>query len=164
MVGHSYAGMLITELGSHPSVKALAYVAAFLPDVGESAGGLQSKTPPAGNSVEPVGDGFLQIKSDAFPNDFAADVPKPLAHFMAISQVPIAGEIFGAKVTVAAWKDKPSYAVIPKQDRSINPELHRFMTSRAHSQTIELSGSHAIFLSHPTEVAKLIERAARAVK
>jgi|SRR5580704_13943736 pimeloyl-ACP methyl ester carboxylesterase len=164
LVGHSYAGMLITEAGLHPSVKALVYVAAFLPDAGESAGALQSKTPPAGNSVEPVGDGFLQINLDAFPNDFAADVAKPVARFMAISQAPIAESTFGAKVTVAAWKERPSYAVIPKQDRLINPELHRFMTKRAGAQTIELQGSHAIFLSQPKEVAALIEKAARASK
>jgi pimeloyl-ACP methyl ester carboxylesterase len=156
--------MLITELGSHASVKALVYVAAFLPDVGESAAALNSNPPPAGKSVEPVGDGFLQINPDAFPNDFAADVAKPIARFMAISQVPIAADIFGAKTTVAAWKDKPSYAVIPKQDRSINPDLHRFMTKRARAQTIELPGSHAIFLSHPKEVAALIEKAANSAK
>jgi pimeloyl-ACP methyl ester carboxylesterase len=164
LVGHSYGGMLITEAGSHPSVKALVYVAAFLPDVGESAGGLNSNPPPAGNSIEPVGDGFVQINPDAFPNDFAADVSKPIASFMAISQVPIAAEIFGVKATVAAWKDKPSYAVIPKQDRLINPDLHRSMTKRARSETIELPGSHAIFLSHAKEVAALIEKAANSAK
>src|SRR5215470_7168010 len=104
LVGHSYGGMLITELGAHASVKALVYVAAFLPDVGESAGALNSNPPPAGNGIEQVGDGFLQIKPDAFANDFAADLPKPLARFMAISQVPIAADIFGAKAKVAAWK------------------------------------------------------------
>ena len=164
LVGHSYAGMLITELGSHASVKALVYVAAFLPDVGESAGALNSNPQPAGKSVGPVGDGFLAIDPDAFPNDFAADLPKPLARFMAISQVPIAADIFGAKITTAAWKNKPSYAVIPKQDRSINPDLHRMMTKRANAQTIELPGSHAIFISHAKEVAALIDKAAKAAK
>ena len=104
----------------------------------------------------------MQVKPAAFPEDFAADVAKPLAHFMAISQVPIAVEIFGAKATVAAWSKKPSYAVIAKQDRMINPELERFMAGRAKSQAIELPGSHAIFLSHPKEVAALIEKAAKA--
>ena len=102
------------------------------------------------------------MKPTAFPKDFAADVAKPLAHFMAISQVPIALEIFGAKATAAAWSKKPSYAVIAKQDRMINPELERFMAGRAKSQTIELAGSHAIFLSHPNEIAALIEKAAKA--
>jgi hypothetical protein len=99
-----------------------------------------------------------------FPNDFAADAPKEIARFMAISQVPVAGEALHAKATVAAWKQKPSYAVIPLQDRMINPDLERFMTKRAESQVIELPGSHAIFLSHAKEVAALIEKAATAAK
>ena len=164
LVGHSYGGMIITEAGTHPAVKTLVYVAAFQPDVGESVGALNGKTPAAANSIGPVGDGFLEVNADAFPGDFAADVPKPVARFMAISQVPISVEAFGANAKVAAWKEKPSYAVIPKQDRMINPELQRFMTKRAKSETIELPGSHAIFLSRPGEVAALIEKAARAAK
>jgi pimeloyl-ACP methyl ester carboxylesterase len=162
LVGHSYGGMIITEAGGHPSVKALVYVTAFQPNVGESAGALNSKMPPASNSITPVGGGFLQVKPESFPEDFAADVPRPLAHFMAISQVPISMEAFGAKSTMAAWSSKPSYAVVATQDRMINPDLERFMTSRAKSKTIELPGSHAVFLSHPKEVAELIERAAKA--
>ena len=162
LVGHSYGGMIITEAGGHRSVKALVYVTAFQPNVGESAGALNSKMPPASNSITPVGGGFLQVKPESFPEDFAADVPRPLAHFMAISQVPISMEAFGAKSTMAAWSSKPSYAVVAMQDRMINPDLERFMTSRAKSKTIELPGSHAVFLSHPKEVAELIERAAKA--
>ena len=110
------------------------------------------------------GDGFLAVNPDAFPNDFAADAPKEVARFMAISQVPVSGDALKAKATVAAWKQKPSYAVIPMQDRMINPDLERFMTKRAESQVIELPGSHAIFLSHAQEVAALIEKAATAAK
>ena len=104
------------------------------------------------------------MKPEAFPSDFAADVPRPVAQFMAISQVPISAGIFDAKATVAAWSSKPSYAVIATEDRMINPELERFMSSRAKSQAIELHGSHAIFLSHPKEVASLIEKAAKAAE
>lgn len=164
LVGHSYGGMIITEAGVHPSVKSLVYVAAFQPDVGESAGELNGKTPAAANSIAPVGGGYLQVKPESFPDDFAADIPKPLARFMAISQVPISVEAFGAKASVAAWSKKPSYAVIPRQDRMINPDLERFMTGRAKSETIELPGSHAIFVSHPQEVAALIEKAAQAAQ
>src|SRR5215468_4907751 len=121
LVGHSYGGMIITETGMHPDVKALVYVAAVQPDVGESLSDLADK-----------------------------------------SQVPVSGDALKAKATVAAWKEKPSYAVIPKQDRMINPDLERFMTKRAKSETIELPGSHAIFLSHAAEVAALIEKAAKA--
>jgi pimeloyl-ACP methyl ester carboxylesterase len=162
LVGHSYGGMIITEAGDHPNVKSLVYVAAFQPDVGESVSALNSKMPAAAQSVGPIGGGFLAVNPDAFPADFAADLPKPLAHFMAISQVPISGEAFGANATVAAWKDKPSYAVVAKQDRMINPDLERFMYKRSNSRTIELPSSHAVFLSHPREVAALIEKAAKA--
>src|SRR6516165_4576910 len=164
LVGHSYGGMIITETGKHPDVKALVYVAAFQPDVGESVGDLADKMPPANKSIGPVGDGFLAVNPEAFPTDFAADAPKPLARFMAISQVPVAAEALHAKATVAAWKQKPNYAVIPMQDRMINPDLERFMTKRAQSQVIELPGSHAIFLSHAPEVAALIEKAATAAE
>jgi pimeloyl-ACP methyl ester carboxylesterase len=164
LVGHSYGGMIITETGTHPDVKALVYVAAMQPDVGESLSDLAGKMPAAAKSIGPVGDGFLAVNPDAFPNDFAADAPKPVARFMAISQVPVSTEAFDAKATVAAWKQKPSYAVIPKQDRMINPDLERFMAKRAQSQVIELPGSHAIFLSHAREVAALIEKAATAAK
>jgi pimeloyl-ACP methyl ester carboxylesterase len=164
LVGHSYGGMIITETGAHPDVKALVYVAAMQPDVGESLADLSAKMPAAAKSIGPVGDGFLAVNPDAFPSDFAADAPKPVARFMAISQVPVSGAAFEAKATVAAWKQKPSYAVVAKQDRMINPDLERFMAKRAQSQVIELQGSHAIFLSHAREVAALIEKAAAAAK
>lgn len=162
LVGHSYGGMIISEVGNHQAVRSLVYVAAFQPEVGETAGGLQNKVPPASKSVEPAGGGFVQVNPQAFAADFAADLPKSAAHFMSISQVPIAAAIFDAKATTAAWKQKPSYAVIAQQDRMINPDLERFMSKRAKSETIELPGSHAIFLSHPKEVAALIEKAAKA--
>jgi pimeloyl-ACP methyl ester carboxylesterase len=163
LVGHSYGGMIITEVGTHSAVRSLVYIAAFEPAVGETAGGLQNKTPPAAAaSIVPVGGGFVQVKPEAFPADFAADSPRPVAQFMAVSQVPIAAQIFDAKITAAAWTNKPSYAVIATEDRMINPELERFMSARAKSQTIELRGAHAIFLSHAAEVAALIEKAAKA--
>jgi pimeloyl-ACP methyl ester carboxylesterase len=164
LVGHSYGGMIITEAGIHPDTKALVYVAAVQPDVGESLLDLADKMPPAAKSIGPVGDGFLAVNLEAFPSDFAADAPKEVARFMAISQVPVAAEALHAKATAAAWKEKPSYAVIPMQDRMINPDLERFMAKRARSQVVELPGSHAIFLSHAPEVAALIEKAAAAVE
>jgi pimeloyl-ACP methyl ester carboxylesterase len=162
LVGHSWAGMVITEAGARESVRSLVYVNAFQPDVGETAGGLQTKIPPAATSVAPVGEGFLATKPEAFHKDFAADMPQSVTHFMSISQVPIAASSFDAKAKVTAWSQKKSYAVVSTQDREINPELERFMSRRAKSETIELTGSHAIFLSHPKEVAALIEKAAKA--
>jgi pimeloyl-ACP methyl ester carboxylesterase len=162
LVGHSWGGMIITEVGDRPSVRSLVYVAAFEPDVGESAGGLQQKNPPAGGkSVVSAGGGLVYVNPADFDRDFAAGVPKATANFMAISQVPIAAASFDAKVTVAAWSKKPSFAVIPDKDRQINPELERFMARRAKSETLELPGSHVIFLLHPKEIAALIEKAAQ---
>jgi pimeloyl-ACP methyl ester carboxylesterase len=161
LVGHSWGGMIITEAGTHASVRNLVYVNAFEPDVGESAGALQARTPPAAKSVGPVGGGFVAVKPEAFHEDFAADLPKSVAQFMSISQVPITASSFDAKVKSTAWSQKRSYAVVSTQDRMINPELERFMSRRAKSETIELAGSHAIFLSHPKEVASLIEKAAK---
>jgi pimeloyl-ACP methyl ester carboxylesterase len=164
LVGHSWGGMIITEAGTHASVRSLVYINAFQPDVGETAGALQTKTPPAATSIVPVGGGFLAIKPEAFHQDFAADVPQSVTHFMSISQVPIATSSFEAKAKATAWSEKKSYAVVSTQDREINPELERFMSRRAKSETIELTGSHAIFLSHPKEIAALIEKAAKSAE
>jgi pimeloyl-ACP methyl ester carboxylesterase len=164
LVGHSWGGMIITEAGTHASARGLVYINAFQPDVGETAGGLQNRTPPAAKSVGPVGGGFVAVKPEAFHDDFAADIPQSVAHFMAISQVPIAASSFDAPVKATAWSKKRSYAVISSNDRMINPDLERFMSRRAKSETIELTGSHAIFLSHPKEVAALIEKAAKAAE
>lgn len=164
LVGHSYGGMVISEAGDVPNVKALVYLAAFAPEVGESALALSTKTPGAAKSVEPAGPGYFQVNIAAFPADFAADVPKAEAQFMAISQVPVSAASFGGNATVAAWKDKPSYYVVAKNDRMINPDLERFMSKRANATTIELPSSHAVFLSHAKEIAALIEKAAEAAK
>ncbi|MDE2138106.1 MAG: alpha/beta hydrolase [Gammaproteobacteria bacterium] len=165
LVGHSWAGMIITELGAHPSVRSLVYVDAFEPQLGETAGGLQSKFPPAGGqSVVPYGAGFVYVKPEAFAADFAGGAPAGVAHFMSISQQPIATASFDARVSVAGWLQKPSYATVGTNDRQINPELLRFMAKRAGSTTIELPASHVIFLTHPKEVAALIEKAAKAAR
>jgi pimeloyl-ACP methyl ester carboxylesterase len=164
LVGHSWAGMIITETGTHASVRSLVYINAFQPAAGETAGALQTRTPPASTSIVPLGAGFLAIKPEAFHQDFAADVPQSVTDFMSISQVPIAASSFDAKAKATAWSQKKTYAVVSTQDREINPELERFMSSRAKSETIELTGSHAIFLSHPKAIAALIERAAQAAE
>jgi len=164
LVGHSWGGMIITEAGDHPAARSLVYVAAFEPEVGESAGALQGKTPPASQSVGPVGGGFVEVSPASFHYDVAGDLPERSVHFAAISQVPIAFEAFAAQAKTTAWSTKPSYAVVATQDRMINPDLERFMSRRANSTTIELAGSHAIFLSHPRDVAFLIEKAALAAE
>lgn len=164
LVGHSWGGMIISEAGDHPAARSLVYVAAFQPEAGESAGALQERTPPAAQSITPAGGGFVQVKSESFHQDVAADLPERAVHFASISQVPINAASFGSAAKVAAWSTKPSYAVVATEDRMINPELERFMSHRAKSETIEIKASHAVFLSHPKDVAALIEKAAQSAK
>jgi pimeloyl-ACP methyl ester carboxylesterase len=142
-------------------VRGLVYVAAFQPDTGETLGGLIKQQPPASNSIIPAGEGYVIVDPKAFHADFAADLPAPDTNFMAISQVPISTSVFGTPITNAAWRNKPSWYVVATEDREINPDLERFTAKRAGSTTIELKGSHAIFLSQPAAVAKLIEDAAK---
>jgi pimeloyl-ACP methyl ester carboxylesterase len=162
LVGHSYGGMIVSEAGNNSHVKNIVYVAAFQPDVGESLGSLQQKTPPAGNSVKPTPDGFLYIDPAQFHADFAADLPQSETDFMARSQVLLSVKSAGGASKSPAWKTKPTFAVVATDDRSINPELERFMTKRAKSETIELKSSHVVYMSKPKEVAALIEKAAMA--
>ena len=163
LVGHSYGGVVITEAGNAPNVAGLVYIAAFIPDQGESALSLLSQMPAANNDARPTNDGFLYIEPAAFPADFAADVPPAEANFMAHSQAMLAAKAAGgASVTTAAWHQKKSWALIATRDHNINPDLERSMAKRAGSETIEVPGSHAVYVSKPNEVAGLIERAATA--
>jgi pimeloyl-ACP methyl ester carboxylesterase len=165
LVGHSYGGMIISGAGNNAHVKTLVYVAAFQPDEGESLGSLQQKTPPAGAAaVKPTSDGFLYLDPAQFHAEFAADLPKKETDFMARSQVFLSTKSAGSPAKSPAWKTKPSFAVVATEDRSINPELERFMTKRAKSETIELKASHVVYMSKPKEVAALIEKAAQASK
>lgn len=160
LVGHSYGGMVITEAGGHDKVAGLVYVSAFQPDVGESLLKLVKQTPPAGESIKATADGYLYVDPAQFHADFAADVPADEARFMAMSQVMPTVKTAGTPVTHAAWKNKPSWAVITTADRTVNPELQRFMAARAGSTVVSINGSHASFIAYPEQVAKVIEQAA----
>ncbi len=163
LVGHSYGGVVITEAGNAPNVVGLVYIAAFIPDQGESALGLLSKMPAANNDACATKDGFLYIEPAAFPADFAADVPPAQANFMVHSQPMLAAKAGGgAPVMAAAWHQKKSWALVATRDHNINPDLERMMAKRAGSETVEVPASHAVYLSKPNEVARLIERAAKA--
>jgi pimeloyl-ACP methyl ester carboxylesterase len=141
----------------------LVYIAAFIPDQGESALSLLAQKPAANNDTRATPDGFLYLDPAAFAADFAADVPPALASFMAHSQTLLAAKAGGgAAVTAAAWHQKKSWALVATRDHNINPDLQRSMAKRAGSETIEVPGSHAVYLSRPNEVARLIERAAKA--
>ena len=162
LVGHSYGGMVITEAGHAPNVAGLVYVAAFQPDKGESLIGLASSKPAGGMNIRETKDGkYLYLDPAAFPNDFAADLPKDEAAFLAKSQVFASKEAFTAKVGDPAWRAKKSWAIVATEDRSINPELERDMAKRAGSPVTEIKGSHAIFASQAEKVADVIAMAAQ---
>ena len=160
LVGHSYGGSVITEAGNHPNVKALVYIAAFALDAGESCASIEAALPQASKAFKPDSNGNWWIEQEHFAADFAADLPKDQAQFMAISQVPISTDAFTHKVTNPAWKTKPTWYMVATEDRSINPEQERMMAKRAHATTVEVKASHVAYMSHPKESAKLIEEAA----
>ena len=163
LVGHSYGGSVITEAGNHPNVKALVYIAAFALDAGESCATIEAAVPQASKAFKPDSNGNWWIEQEHFAADFAADLPKDQAQFMAISQVPISTDAFTHKVTNPAWKTKPTWYMVATEDRSINPEQERMMAKRAHATTVEVKSSHVAYMSHPKESAKLIEEAATSV-
>jgi pimeloyl-ACP methyl ester carboxylesterase len=161
LVGHSYGGIIITAAGNNPHVKSLVYVAAFQPDTGESLGSLSATKPPASSGPKPSADGFLYLDLATFHQDFCADLPVPVADFMAISQVGLSIKAAGAPVSTPAWKTKPSFAIVATNDRAINPDLERSMYKRSGATVTELASSHVAYISHPAEVAAVIEQAAR---
>jgi pimeloyl-ACP methyl ester carboxylesterase len=160
LVGHSYGGSVITEAGNHPSVKALVYIAAFALDEGESCADIEEAVPQASKAFVPDSNGNWWIEQSHFVADFAADIPREEAEFMAIAQVPISTDAFTHKVKNPAWKHKPTFYMVAADDRSINPEQERMMAKRAKAKTVEVKSSHVAYMSHPQEAAKLIVEAA----
>ena len=163
LVGHSYGGSIITEAGNHPNVAALVYIAAFALDEGESCASIEQALPQASKAFKPDSNGLWWIDEAHFAADFAADIPRDEAEFMAISQVPISTDSFTHKVTNPAWKNKPTWYMVATEDRSINPDQERMMAKRAKAKTVEVNSSHVAYMSHPKETAKLIEEAATSV-
>jgi pimeloyl-ACP methyl ester carboxylesterase len=165
LVGHSYGGAVVTEAGNDERVGALVYIAAFAPDKGESVGSL-IKDPPAGAPVPPIlppQDGFLALDKAKFAASFAGDVAPEKAEFMANSQVPWGLEALNGAVTKAAWQSKPSWYLVATDDRMIPPPAQRAMSKRAGSSVVEVTGSHAVYVSQPDAVADLIRKAARSI-
>lgn len=163
-VGHSYGGAVITGAAAgNANVKALVYIAAFAPDAGEPIGAYGDKYPSElGAALRPDAAGFLYLDRAQFRDLFAGDVSPTEASVMAATQKPINGSAFGASVEQAAWKKIPSWYLVTLEDRAINPELERFYAKRIGATTTEIKASHVPFISHPEEVARLIERAASA--
>src|SRR3984893_15983852 len=160
LVGHSYGGSIIPEAGNHPKVAALVYIAAFALDEGESCASIEQAVPQASKAFKPDGNGNWWIEKEHFAADFAADIPKDKAAFMAVSQVPISTDAFTHQVTSPAWKTKPTWYMVAMADRSINPDQERMMAKRANAKTVEVNASHVAYISHAKETAKLIEEAA----
>ncbi len=160
LVGHSYGGSVITEAGNHPNVAALVYIAAFALDEGESCASIEQALPQASKAFKSDSNDLWWIEQEHFVADFAADISRDEAEFMAISQVPISTDAFTHKVTNPAWKHKPTWYMVATADRSINPDQERMMAKRANAKTVEVNSSHVAYMSHPKEAAKLIEEAA----
>jgi len=162
LVGHSYGGAVITEVGTDPKVSSLVYVSALQPDVGEAGGQLLQKFAAPNDAMRATPDKYFYIPAPQFRATYAADLPAAEAQFLADSQQPLAQKAMGAPLTVAAWKTKPSFAVLTTQDRVVSPQLQRWMYQRAGSKVTEVAGSHASFISQPAAVARVIETAAKA--
>lgn len=161
-VGHSYGGAVITQAAAgSDKVRALVYVAAFAPDAGETVGGLWGQHPaPMAQALVTDAGGFIWLDRAKLRDVFARDVPEAETRVMAATQKPIHGSAFEATLGAAAWRQLPSWFLVATEDRSISPELLRLYARRAGGTTVELAASHVPFLSHPAEVAQLIERAA----
>src|ERR1700680_4460096 len=164
LVAHSYGGAVITEAGTDPSVASLVYVAAHMPDAGESEAGDGKRFPSdlsKSTEIKKTADGFTYLDPAQFHEYFAADLSAEQAAFMAQSQVFNAADNFKAVITTPAWRSKPSWMLVATKDRTINPDLERWYASRANSHKVEVAGaSHSGYVSRPKEVAALIEEAA----
>ena len=166
LVGHSYGGSVITDAGADPKVSALVYVAALQPDTGEASGQLMSKFAAPNDAMRvatnrATPDKYFFIPPAKFRETYAADVPAPEAQFMADSEQQLAQKAMGAPLSVAAWHNKPSYAILTTQDHVISPELQRWMYQRSGAKVTEVPASHAVFVSQPEAVARVIEAAAK---
>jgi pimeloyl-ACP methyl ester carboxylesterase len=166
LVGRSYGGAVISQAGTHDNVAALAYIAAFAPDQGESVSTLIADPPP-GAPVPPIlppQDGFLFLDRDKFAASFAADVDSAQATFLADAQVPWGLEALNGAVSDPAWRTKPSWYLVATDDRMIPPPAQRAMAERAGATVSEAPGSHAIYVSQPRTVGALIAKAARSLR
>jgi len=161
LVGHSFAGMIVTEAGINPNVSAVVYVAARAPDAAEDYTALAKTfpTPPATAGIVFDGDEG-RLSEAAFLRDFAGDLPEARAKVLYAVQQPFRKALLTARTTQAAWRAKPAFYAVSTEDRTINPDLERFMAKRMAARTIEVKASHLSLISHPDEIARLILEAA----
>jgi len=161
LVGHSFSGMIVTEAGVHPKVSALVYVAARAPDAGEDYAALAKgyPTPPATAGILFDGDEG-RLSEEAFLRDFAGDLPEAKAKVLYAVQQPFHKALLTGKTKNAAWRSKPSYYAVSTEDRTINPDLERFLAKRMGAKTIEVKASHLSLISQPDKITQLILEAA----
>src|ERR1700677_656645 len=157
LVGHSFSGMIVSEVGVDPKITALVYVAARAPDAGEDYTALAKNypTPPATAGIVFNGD-WGQLSEKAFLHDFGGDLPADEARVLYAVQQPFKKSLTSDKTTNAAWRSKPSFYAVSTQDRTINPDLERFMAKRMGAKTIEIEASHLGLISHPDAITNLI--------
>jgi pimeloyl-ACP methyl ester carboxylesterase len=161
LAGHSWSGTLVSEVGSDPGISALVYVAARAPDTGEDFPALAKTFPPAPASAGLVTtDGYAQLSEAAFLNDFANGVDPKVARVLYAAQASNVVTLPTEKTSAAAWRSKPTWYAVSKQDRTINPDLQRFLAKRMHATAIEVDAGHLALVSHPREIANLILDAA----
>ena len=162
LVGHSWGGTVITEAGNHPKVAGLVYVSALAPDTGETTAKQYEGFPPATEFViDTQSDGFGFVNPEKFKAGFAADASDSDAAFLRDSQVPINMSVFATPVTNAAWRTKPSWAVIAREDKAFPTGMLLHMARRMKADITEVPGSHALFMTQAKAVAEVIDRAAR---
>lgn len=159
LVGSSYGGAVISVAGTDPKVASLVYVAALQPDAGEAVAELNAQWPMEAHSRE-LGDGTMIVDPQHFHADVAADLPEEMTRFMAASQRPTAFEIYTTKLPEVAWHDKPSFGIVATQDRTLDPDMMRFMYERSGAEIVEVDAAHLPHISHPEAVADVILRAA----
>ncbi|MDM0117464.1 alpha/beta hydrolase [Variovorax sp. J22R133] len=166
LVGHSWGGVVISEVGTHEHVKSLVYVAAFAPSEGQSAADLGKgyPTPPGLNFVVPDKEGFLSLSPEGMAKHFAQDLPAATTRLMSATQGPINGKSFEEKVTTAAWKTTPSWYVLTQQDHMIPPALQKAMAEKISAHVVSVPTSHVPQLSKPAQVANAIIAAASVAK
>ena len=161
LVGHSWGGFVITEAGNDPRVVGLVYIAAFAPDVDETAMDLLGKAAPNDlTKYFQIANGFITLSEEGIKKAFAADLSVAQQLQLYATQTPASQSVFAAKNTVPAWKQKPSWYLVAKNDQAINPDLERLMAKRINAKTIETASSHLIMLAKPNEVVKMIKEAA----
>ena len=161
LAGHSFSGMIVTDAGVHPNVSALVYVAARAPDAGEDYTALAKTFPAPPASAGIVFDGDEgRLGEEAFLRDFAGDLPEARAKVLYATQQPFRKALLAGKTTQAAWRSKPGFYAVSTEDRTINPDLERFMAKRMGAETIEVKASHLSLISQPEIIAALILKAA----